>query len=69
MHADTCGWNMFFRRYDLKQDDVFQRAGYFGQLHLLAAELSESEEESVTAALACLEGDVAEGWAALSKEG
>lgn len=55
--------------YDLKKDDVFQRAGYFGQLHLLAAELSESDAESVTAAVAALEGDVAAGWADLSKEG
>ena len=56
-------------RYDLQQDDVFQRAGYFGQLHLLAAELSGSDAEPVTAALAALEGEVAAGWAALSNEG
>lgn len=56
-------------RYDLQQDDVFQRAGYFGQLHLLAAELSASDAEPVTAALAALEGEVAAGWAALSNEG
>lgn len=39
---------------------MFQRAGYFGQLHLLAVELSESDAEAVAASVGALEGKVAE---------
>ena len=37
---------------------MFQRAGYFGQLHLLAVELSESDAEAVAASVGALEGKV-----------
>ena len=58
-----------FEGYDLKQDDVFQRAGYFGQLHLLAAELSESTAPCVVDAVAALDEEVKAGWSALSDDG